>query len=96
MLVLHEGDYGSYADTHSPDENESIELVPLYSNIGTSNDFGTEFTLKGIGNSLARLTYLYDSYLHIRFFILWHSSSFACKITIFIFDYQRIFSRSCY
>ena len=45
------------------DKHEAIELVPLFANVSTLNDFGTKFVLERKGNVLACFADLYDGYL---------------------------------
>ena len=67
VLILYKRGNGSHTDAHSSDEDESIEFLPLFANIGALNCFSTKLFDERRGNFLPSLTDLYDGYLlHFR------------------------------
>ena len=53
---------GAHADAHGTDENEGIIGCPLVTNIGSLDEFGTEFALQLTGDFAASIANLYDGY----------------------------------
>ena len=88
VLVVDVGGDGTHTDAHRSDEHKTIELLPLFANIGTLYHLGTKFTLKRQGNILARLADLYDCYLHITSrlsLITYHLSFITYHLSLIVY-----------
>ena len=62
MLVFDVRGDGAHADAHGTDENEGIIGCPLVTNIGSLDEFGTEFALQLTGDFAASIANLNDGY----------------------------------
>ena len=65
MLIFDIRCDGAHTNAHRPDEDESIELLPLTTHIYTLNGFGTKFTLERLGDCTTSLADLNDCYIHL-------------------------------
>ena len=65
MLVFDVGRDGSHADTHRPDEDKGVELLPICRDgIATYGNGCWVLLLETEGNGCSCLADLYDGYLH--------------------------------